>query len=145
MDIGSSTGVLLKVMRARGRDVEVVGVEPNKIFRECSNENVVADISEVEGKFDFISIIHTLEHLPRPREMLDTIRDLMTDDGTLLIEVPIDSIELAHPVTFTKKTFLKLLYDTGYQIKIMKEVEHKIGSNKDRAKHLIIVARKNER
>jgi SAM-dependent methyltransferase len=114
LDIGSSTGVLLMYLDAQG--AETVGVEPSKNFREASNANVVADISEVEGKFDFISILHVLEHLTRPREMLNTIMNLLTDDGTLLIEVPTNDYSISHPVVFTRKTFLDVLRDTDYRV-----------------------------
>lgn len=129
LDIGSSTGVLLKIMRSKG--AEVVGVEPNEKFREKSNEYVVKDISEVEGTFDFITIIHVLEHLPRPAEMMHTIRELLTDDGELLIEIPLGRRELAHPITFTEKTFFDMLRNTGFKVKDVKK-----------PKHLIVLARK---
>ena len=68
LDIGSSTGAFLKLMQ-HAHECESIGVEPGDIFREYSIDNgtkTVADISEIVGKYDLITMAHVLEHITKP-------------------------------------------------------------------------------
>lgn len=118
LDIGSSTGIFLKMMKdAHG--CESIGVEPGDVFREYSIKsgiNTVSDISEVDGKFDFISMSHVLEHLVDPLEMLETVKVLLEDDGQLLVEVPIMCPSFAHPLMFFDATLEKMLNKAGFEV-----------------------------
>ena len=118
LDIGSSTGSFLKVMQdAYG--CESVGVEPGDNFRKYSNEHgikAVANISEVEGKFDFISMCQVLEHITKPMEHLAIVRNLLEDDGYLLIDVPYMMPALSHPLLFNEDTLEKMLTRAGFEI-----------------------------
>jgi SAM-dependent methyltransferase len=118
LDIGSSTGSFLKVMQdAYG--CESVGVEPGDKFRKYSNERgieTVANIREVEGKFDFISMCQVLEHMPKPMDELALIRDLLEDDGRLLIEVPYMMAAYSHPLMFNEDTLYKMMDKAGFEI-----------------------------
>lgn len=40
------------------------------------------------GHFDIVTMYHTLEHLPNPLEQLEKVRELLTEDGFLVVEVP---------------------------------------------------------
>jgi hypothetical protein len=40
------------------------------------------------ARFDVIVLIHVLEHIPNPIPYLQSLRELLTDDGLLLFEVP---------------------------------------------------------
>ena len=118
LDVGSSTGVFLKMM-GDAHGCESLGVEPGDVFREYSNKsgiNTIADISEVEGKFDFISMSHVLEHLIDPLEMLETVRDLLEDDGHLFVEVPLMCPSIAHPLMFFDLTLEKMLNKARFEI-----------------------------
>ncbi len=127
LDIGCSTGTLLSLLQDMF-DCEAIGVELNSAFREyttSSGLNVVEDIKDVEGKFDLITLIHVLEHLTKPLEMLETISGLLNDDGCLIVEVPVpkakgdDGVEygfnLAHPLAFVNMTLFRMLAKAGFK------------------------------
>src|SRR5690606_30281969 len=46
-------------------------------------------VFEIEGVFDFIMLHHSFEHMENPREVLGRLHELLADDGTLLIRVPV--------------------------------------------------------
>jgi 2-polyprenyl-3-methyl-5-hydroxy-6-metoxy-1,4-benzoquinol methylase len=127
LDIGASTGVLMGAFQnAFGADV--VGVEPGDAYRQYAEEQGMTMFSSVEEllasnppRFDLISMIHVLEHLPDPVGMLRMIRtDLLKDSGILLLEVPNfyahDSYELAHLACYTPHTLQTVLRQAGYHV-----------------------------
>ena len=85
LDIGCARGYLLQFARNRG--YRVLGVEPSEghSFEEIP---VVHDLDNVRGKFDVIACIHTLEHVIDFKHVIERIKELLTDKGLVLIEVP---------------------------------------------------------
>lgn len=120
LDIGSSTGFLLKKLR----DVygcQVTGVEPGDNFREYSHGlglNVLNDVEQLDGnqKFDLITIIHVLEHWVEPMKLLEKIHGLLADDGKLIVEVPLLMYAIEHPILFTEVTLKMILEKAGFTI-----------------------------
>jgi SAM-dependent methyltransferase len=47
-----------------------------------------ADLGQVPGRYDLVSMIHSLEHMPAPLSTLKAAARLLKDRGTLFIEVP---------------------------------------------------------
>ena len=45
-------------------------------------------IEKIDGPFDLVSMIHSLEHMPSPRNALEQATRLLADDGVLFVEVP---------------------------------------------------------
>ena len=118
LDVGSSTGEFLWMMQ-EAYGCEIVGVEPGDTFRDYSIKSgieTVADLSEVRGKFDLISIAQTLEHFVEPLVELETVRRLLDDDGILFIEVPYMGVSFHHPLMFNKTTLEKMLNKTGFDV-----------------------------
>ncbi len=127
LDIGASTGILLDVMREK-YGCQVTGVEPGRSYREFAEENSVTMFESLDvlnasspQRFDFISMMHVLEHLVDPLAMLKDIREtLITPDGHLLVEVPNfyahDSYELAHLTCFTRYTLTQMLRQAGFEV-----------------------------
>jgi len=118
LDIGSSTGSFLRVMNVAYK-CDVVGVEPGDAYREYSNKRGIPtfkDISEVGGKFDFISMCHLLEHLIKPMEMLDAVRGLLDEGGRIYVEVPRNSYAFSHPLIFDGDMLTKMLTMAGFEI-----------------------------
>jgi SAM-dependent methyltransferase len=120
LDIGSSTGVLLDKIRDKYR-CNVVGVEPGDKFRAYSHKlglNVLDSIERLNGnqRYDLITMIHVLEHFVEPMEILETVSELMAENGKLIIEVPLLGYSLSHPIVFTEETFRKMLHVAGFKI-----------------------------
>jgi SAM-dependent methyltransferase len=127
LDIGSSTGSLLKVMQSKF-DAKVIGVEPGEIYRKYAMKNKLEIYPSMEAmakknhtKFDLITMMHVLEHLDNPLEFLKDLRkEWLAAKGSLLIEVPNtychDSYEFPHVSAFTPHSFQEMLRLAGFQV-----------------------------
>lgn len=127
LDIGASSGVLLRIFQGR-LDCEGVGVEPGDAYRQLGEASGLAfytglsDLPEAfRGAFDLVTMSHVLEHLPDPVKTLRDIRERWsTKDGYLLLEVPNgfghQSMELGHLFVFTPRTLRKALHKSGFRV-----------------------------
>ena len=127
LDIGASTGTLLEAFKDAFSST-VVGVEPGEAYRRYAQGrgiNMYAALDELLAdnppRFDLVSLVHVLEHLPDPVGMLSTIRrELLNESGILLLEVPNfyahDSFELAHLACYTPHSLQAVLQQAGYHV-----------------------------
>jgi SAM-dependent methyltransferase len=94
LEIGCATGYLLSIFKKDGFDV--LGLEPS-----AKNKQIAKEIYDVEietrfldkgglerRKFDIVILSHVAEHLKYPFDIFKNIRNILTDDGLLFIEVP---------------------------------------------------------
>jgi SAM-dependent methyltransferase len=51
-------------------------------------ENFYSDFESITGKYDLITLVHVLEHVPNPLEVLLFLANKLNPDGTLFIAVP---------------------------------------------------------
>ena len=141
LDIGCGTGEIIYYAKKQGWDV--MGLEVNKIARDfalkhfgVSVENkLVEDMPpKIINSFDVISMFEVLEHLTKPRDILETISKNSKNNVKLIIEVPnFDSfsslcqtyfndnvnrhlIPFAHISFFTFESLKRILNDTGFEI-----------------------------
>jgi len=99
LDIGSGYGVFLQ--EAKNHIQEITGIEPSKSLYNYSASYVKEHMMNIDfqtflkknrAKFDFITLIHVIEHLPDPKKILRQIISLLKPNGVLYIETPnIDS------------------------------------------------------
>jgi len=127
LDIGASTGIFLETI-AKKLQAQIMGVEPGKVYRHFAEARGITMAASIDDllqmkpeRFDLVSMMHVLEHLPDPLQALSTIREsLLNPDGYLLIEVPNfyahDSYELAHLTCFTPHSLREMLLQSGYYI-----------------------------
>lgn len=117
LDFGSSTGTLLQKLKDAFRCC-VTGVELSDSFREYSiNRGIrtVENLNNLTGeRFDLITIVHVLEHIPDPLPLLMRLREKL--DGYLLIQVPYLSLGFAHPLAFMEETITNLVERAGFHI-----------------------------
>ncbi len=97
VDIGSNDGILLKPLKELG--VKALGVEPSvnvsKIANDAGLETItaffdaptVAKIVAEHGKSDLVVTSSVFTHVEDPHQVIEDVKDLMTDDGTFIIEV----------------------------------------------------------
>ena len=84
------------------------------------------DVTNITDKFQFITLIHTLEHLTTPVEFLSSVYNLLDDGGTLFIEVcnihenPFDLLVADHLFHFSPETLSILLRRAGFEVMWMK-------------------------
>ncbi len=91
LDIGAGTGDFLLV--AKNNEWNVEGVEPSEMARRIAdeklNQKLNVDISELEGQsFDIITMWHVLEHVPNVMEYIVQLKNLLKEDGVLIVAVP---------------------------------------------------------
>lgn len=85
-------------------------------------EIIVSDKFEPIRKFDFISLIHCLEHLENPKEALINIHNFLTDEGYIFIEVPdinkseYDILIADHVSHFSLDMLIELVEAVGFEI-----------------------------
>lgn len=92
MDFGCGHGGVL--LRARRKTKELFAVEPEDNMRNNIVEEVVSYSSiteakqELHEKMDVITLFHVLEHLEDPIDILCQLKELLSDNGRIIIEVP---------------------------------------------------------
>ena len=125
LDIGCSTGTLLQTF-ADEFGSSPAGVElddSHRAYAQRRGLTVVPALDDLpkEGlKYDLVSLIHELEHLPDPVGSLVNIRrNLLNPAGWLLLEVPNlymhDSFEIAHLVSYSRMSLIQTVQQAGYK------------------------------
>jgi SAM-dependent methyltransferase len=127
LDIGSSTGILLEAFR-KAYGCDGIGIEPGEAYAQYGRDKgfqIVADIQDLPSKyehhFDMVTMGHTLEHIPNPREYLLELREKwLAPNGHLLVEVPNlyghHALEQAHLFAFSRDTLSEMLQHAGYDL-----------------------------
>lgn len=95
LEIGGGIGELSEFLKNKGYE-DITILEPSKRCIEMCKEkgfktlysDAMATIDEERGKYDFIIINHTLEHILSFDNILKVSYDMLKDDGGIYIEVP---------------------------------------------------------
>ena len=135
LDYGSGAGLFLQVAHRRGFEGYGVDLAPDAVElaredpgSERSYHGMPRDVPEIAaGGFDVVTLWSVLAHLPRPVEDLTMLRELLTDDGVLIIStVNANSLLLKayftgwggftpnHLVFFSPTTMPSLLRQAGF-------------------------------
>jgi SAM-dependent methyltransferase len=128
LDVGCGNGAMLTAFGARRPDWVLAGLERDG--RCC--ERILAlpgvehfhtpPLDAVEDRYDVITMIHVLEHVERPVEMLRDVRRHLQPGGLLVVEVPdllqnpFDIVILDHYLHFTEHSAAILLRRAGFAI-----------------------------
>lgn len=96
LDIGSGYGYFLN--EAKKHNLKVLGIEPSTFLCRHSLKNLKLPIlnqafeeyikQNKKDTFDFIILIHVIEHVPDPRTFINQIAKLLKPEGILYIETP---------------------------------------------------------
>lgn len=90
LDYGCGTGTFLVECLKHGMTVK--GVEPSDSARNSALAHtgaIIANtIQNISGRFDIITLWHVLEHVADLKQTLLSLRDRLTENGTLFIAVP---------------------------------------------------------
>lgn len=132
LDIGCGKGAFLKAFKALRTGWRYVGIEPSR--EEAALARRDADLEVREGMFgavplerdafDVLTIMHVLEHVPRPIEAVRQMRDALKEGGILFVEVPntldvnmfYDVLLFEHLYHFQPETLAWLLQREGFEI-----------------------------
>lgn len=134
LDVGSGYGYFLD--EANKLDIRGMGIEPSRQLYRYSQKHYQVEVINTDlegysqskfkkGKFDFITIIHTIEHVAHPEKMIRRALRLLVKNGILFIETPNVNSHLFyvlkssydfltppdHKWLFSKKSFQAMLKD----------------------------------
>ena len=134
LDVGCGDGRFLAALQKRGW--KTTGTETDALAARLARERTHTTIYETplpppaEARFDLVSLLHVLEHVPNPRQTLSEIATLLAPGGTLLLVLPnAASIEAQffgtswyhldlprHLWGFTPNTLVRLVETCGFVV-----------------------------
>ncbi|WP_353778305.1 methyltransferase domain-containing protein [Winogradskyella sp. 3972H.M.0a.05] len=91
LDVGCGNGEHFLYPLAMSGFKNILGCDPylaEDIQYDNGLEIKAADVFSMEGKWDFITYHHAFEHLSDPKENLEKIYDLLTEDGVCILRIP---------------------------------------------------------
>jgi SAM-dependent methyltransferase len=91
LDVGTGSGRKILSLQRSGFN-NLTGLDPF-ISEDIHYKNGVTvlkkEISDIDGRFDFIMLHHSFEHMPDPRGVAKHISRLLKPDGCALIRIPV--------------------------------------------------------
>jgi SAM-dependent methyltransferase len=126
LDFGCGFGKFLEMCRLF--DLEAVGVDRSNARRSGAGVEIFAELDEVPGAFDAITMFEVLEHLDDPLAILKVLSSRLHQDGVMIVEVPDtsgvtgidsrDSYHKVHPLdhinAFTPETLVGIMARAGF-------------------------------
>lgn len=103
LDVGCGTGEFIAFMRQHGWDAvglelcsEAVAIAKSRGLEvyNLSIEEFLSKHLQYSSAFTVVTLLHVLEHVPNPVELLNLAKNLLTDKGIIVIQVPNDFNEL---------------------------------------------------
>jgi len=137
LDVGCGSGSLLSVLKRKGFDV--LGFDASeeavRIAKAESDVDVITGERLQEaglnaGSFDLVTLIHVMEHVPQPHEMLAEVRRLLRRSGRIVLQVPnLESWQFKlcgarwygldvprHVINYSSQGMCRLLSDCGFRV-----------------------------
>lgn len=116
LEAGPGQGLFLWWAQNSGADV--LGIEPSRVFFESlQKDNLPCVFGSLEqfdsvalGHFDFIVMFHVLEHFYDPNVALEQARELLNDDGLIILEVP----NILKPFRSLDRYFLRYVHLSNF-------------------------------
>ncbi|WP_114783673.1 class I SAM-dependent methyltransferase [Botryobacter ruber] len=135
LDVGCAVGTFLLYLQDKyGCDISGVDFKEDLSYPGFDRINFYQGLfyeSPIpEASYDLVTMWHFLEHCYDPNRSLQMARQVLKDDGKLIIEVPrLDSVSFRlfgnkwpgvqapqHTAMYSKKTFLELLQKNGFTV-----------------------------
>jgi len=140
LDFGSGNGGFLNFAKDTAKEVLAVelekAVEPYYIKDNIPLEH---NLDNIDKKFDLITSFHVIEHIKEPLNILEKLKDLLEDDGKLIIEVPNANDALltvyenesfshftywsCHLYLYTQHTLELLAKKAGFEVEFIKHIQ----------------------
>jgi cyclopropane fatty-acyl-phospholipid synthase-like methyltransferase len=128
LDVGCGNGAFMRSFGGKRPDWKMNGLELDARNRALVTaipgveELHVGTIESLQSRFDMISLIHALEHMPDPVGYLREIRGRLNEGGMVLIEVPdldksrFDILVADHCTHFRTTTLRNALCKAGFEV-----------------------------
>lgn len=140
LDFGSGNGGFLKQTKAISKSI--LGIELEKAiipYYEKENIPLENNLDKINEKFDVITSFHVIEHIKNPLIVLEKLKNLLEDNGKLIIEVPNANDVLlsiyeneafsnftywsCHLYLYTQHTLSILAKKTGLEVEFIKHIQ----------------------
>lgn len=147
LDIGSSTGGVLRGLKDEIPDLELLGVEPSVAESGFANKQGIKTITSLFENFisasneslmfSNIFCVRTLNHLLDPYQFFKWSKARLKDGGCLILEVKnfrhqarrtgsvAAGVQIDHPYMFTPETLKALVEASGFTVAYMDVDEYK--------------------
>jgi SAM-dependent methyltransferase len=86
LDLGARTGHQTRWLRARGYEVTSVDVDP--VFPDCIQVDANLPLPFADESFDLIWCSEVIEHLHEPKNVMDELKRVTKQGGTLILTTP---------------------------------------------------------
>jgi hypothetical protein len=127
LDVGCGNGAMLRSASRLLPGWSLCGTELNDRYRSVIEAIPGATLhvgnpSEIAGRFDLISGLHVVEHIPDPRSFLAGLRSKFDAGGALFVQTPdlegnpVDLLIADHCTHFTRDSMARLLGTAGYDV-----------------------------
>lgn len=137
LDVGCGPGTLLSLLKRMGFQVAGVDLSARAAEIALREHGINVEVGQLEklsfpaDSFDVVLLLHTLEHVPNPRELLGEVLRILKPQGRAVVQVPnIDSIQFKffgtrwygldvprHLIDYSLPSLLRLLSRTGFDVK----------------------------
>lgn len=128
LDIGCGSGATLRAMASRFPGWELYGHELSD--RQQARLAAIpgfrrlytGSLGDIDAKFDFVTMIHAIEHFEEPVAVAATLRRLLAPNGRLMFEVcdiernPFDILVADHLMHFSPATLRALAMRAGFEV-----------------------------
>jgi len=137
LDLGCGSGVMLKALNQFDESMNLYGfdVSEHEASRILAMPQVKGffsgDLSKIKQKFDLIVLSHVLEHITEPIAFIGAMRELLSDSGVIIVQVPnllenpIDILVYDHVSHFTVATLSEIFENTFTSLKFPDKQVHK--------------------
>lgn len=145
LDIGCSTGIFLDIAKEKGW--QTYGLELNEVEFSLAKEkghnihNSLLDQVDFDEKFNIVSLWDVFEHIKDGNKCINDIKNILTDDGVILLQIPsADSLAarvmqekcnmfdgLEHVNLYSVKSLMKLAKNNGLSILDIQSVIPELG------------------
>ena len=125
LDFGCGNGAFLKAFAELNSEWKLYGYDLDETHQQevLSIPNVeefyYSNLDQISQRFDLISMVHVLEHIPNPIKILQSLRRLLRPNGMILIQVP----------DWTENPFILLVGDhcSHFDLNSLRYVIHESG------------------
>ncbi len=132
LEIGSATGGFLSLLTQCETHACELNDENRRFSEQFLSGKSYRDVSSIsDNNFDVICLFHVFEHIRRPEEFLLRCKELLADDGIIIVEVPSADDPLIslydceafkdfvfqpmHPMVYSEKALDFIFRVAGYQ------------------------------
>ena len=132
LDVGCGAGVFLYSFKQHFPGWQVSGVEPTNDFPDVARAHGIEIASSYLQQdtfspgFDLVSLIHVVEHLDRPLDLLGLVKTYLRPGGLLYVECPSerdlqslapshDRFMCQHDVIHSEQTLRRLIVSAGFR------------------------------